>query len=537
MPRDAADNYIRKTAPHLTYVRDVPPDVRAVIGKTRWKISLKTAVRRDALKQARRLSDQHDAEIEAARAPKLAPVDTLSPEQRKTIEEAGGLSAYLDWLNARALKAGQINDRADTLRELVADQAGTPDRADDPHVDIDWARAKTSALDAERKAIEAHLAREAPIVSRVGVQPAQHPFLADAMRAGLTDPDTITLMGVFERWRAHKRPTAWEQYEYPVRLFEDLHGPLPLKQLTKAHVREFRDMVSKLPRGGAPEWKRLKLQDMLRRADERNLPRIGESTAAKYFRSLKTIFGFAVSDGYIVDNPADGIKFMTPRRKVADLRRGKRRSLTPDEIERMLSAAESEWADKPEEIWFVRLLVFSGARPEEIAQLAPRDIKTTRGIQYLTIHDEGENKLKSLSASRVIPVHPRLQELGFNEFVESRKAAPYLFGFKANEKGRRYAAFQRRLVNLMRGPAKIKDRRAVPYSLRHAFKDSMRLIQAPEEIVERIMGHSTPERSVARGYGSLDSMLQVLSPWMAKVSPLDSARAANQLLDDGPGDD
>lgn len=60
----------------------------------------------------------------------------------------------------------------------------------------------------------------------------------------------------------------------------------------------------------------------------------------------------------------------------------------------------------------------------------------------------------------------------------------------------------------------------------------MRLIQAPEEIGERIMGHKHPEREVSRGYGSIDAMVELLAPWMAKVDPLNKARPVSEFEDD-----
>lgn len=99
------------------------------VGKTRWKISLGTASRNDALKQVRRLADEHDAIIAEARAPKIDPLETLSPQQRQVIDDAGGVSGYLAWLNARALESGQMQIEADQLRQWAAEKPRCPTEA------------------------------------------------------------------------------------------------------------------------------------------------------------------------------------------------------------------------------------------------------------------------------------------------------------------------------------------------------------------------------------------------------------------------
>lgn len=537
MARVTANNYVhqRSESNNFYYIRDVPKVARAVVGKPRWKISLDTQNRAEAIRRACRHRVEHDRLIEDAGTPKVEPIDRLSADDRKTIEDAGGVPAYVDWLEKRAFEAENHRSAAESLHEW-ANEAGPPDEIPDP----DWADSKSAGHTAERTAIESQIARNLPILNRLGLTPEKlaaenRPFLADAIKSGIVDPNTITLRGVLDRWKEQKKPTAPEQYEYPVRLFEDLHGPTAVKQVLIHHIREFRDAVQKLPRGGGARWATMTLQQMQQEAASNpKLPRIKENTAAKYFRSVKTIFSFAVEEGYIDASPAIAIKFHSIRKKISQSHSEKRRSMSPEDIETLLATIDAKWARKPDEIWFVRLWVYTGARPEELSQLAHRDVKQTKdGTPYLKIHDEGTNKIKSESSNRLVPIHPRLLELGFREFVETKKAEPYLFSFDPNKKGRRYANFQRRLSTLMSKHAKIVDPRVVPYSIRHAFKDSMRLVQAPEEVVERIMGHASPEHAVARGYGNPDQVV-ILARWMAKVDPLDRVRTVSEVDETWP---
>lgn len=198
----------------------------------------------------------------------------------------------------------------------------------------------------------------------------------------------------------------------------------------------------------------------------------------------------------------------------------------------MLAAAEDKWAGKPENTWFLRLLIWTGARPEELAQLAARDSKRMAGHLCLHIHDEGENKLKNDASYRVVPIHPELLRLGLEAFVKAAKDRPLLFStVKADGRSRLYSRMGGRLRRLLRNGAKIGDPRVVPYSIRHSFKDSMRLTGAPEEVVERIMGHRSPERRVARGYGNPDQ-IPALAKWISTADPLDVRRVIADFEDE-----
>jgi integrase len=527
-----ADNYIRThpRSPFLWYVRDVPKDVRSIIGKTRWKQSLGTSSRLAALREADRLAARHHDEIEAARieAGSVDPASRLSSEERIAIGNAGGLKAYLAWLDSRANEALRKMDEADMWRE----------DAQDPHPespDTDDANARAFGLDAERREIERQIGANVGTLDRLGLtsvalRDRRHHALADSVSVR-PNRETMSLSSALEKWKAVKEPTTPEQYEYPVWLFEQLHGGMPLSEITEDHVRDFRDALRKVPTASGSKFKGMSLRNMIEYADRRDLPRLGETTAAKYFGSVKTIFRFAKLERYVESNPADGIGWHARKQKFSAARKRKRRSFAPAELSTLLEAAEKFWTGKNglENHWFLKLMIWTGARPEELSQLAPGDVRKVGDVLCLHLHDEGQNKLKSEAGVRIIPVHPSLLAQGFTEFVESRRTAPYLFtSLKADGRGRRYTRMGRRLTALMHTRAKFTDPRLVPYSARHAFKDACRLAGAPEEVQEVIMGHASPERAVARDYGD-GGQVAVLDKWMRTIDPLDRRRTVSEF--------
>jgi integrase len=73
--------------------------------------------------------------------------------------------------------------------------------------------------------------------------------------------------------------------------------------------------------------------------------------------------------------------------------------------------------------WLFLLALTTGARLEEVGQAAIADVKTRDGIRYIDIDDYVENdseeskSLKTPNSRRLLPIHDRLMELGFERYL------------------------------------------------------------------------------------------------------------------------
>lgn len=523
MGRQTATNYVkyRKGSKVPEYDRDVPVDIRRIVGKAKWKKSLRGLSLDDANAEARRLASEHDAIIAAARGGD--PIDRSHPLGTTALDLAGDVDGYLEWINERARDAMRLADEAASWREHASENGPAHDIADP-----DWAAGKAVSLDAERFEIRRQIARDLPHFRAIGVTPAELRrkrlfAAADVFEANPRDPETITLSGVLEAWKEANEPVAPEQYEYPVKLFEEFHGALPIKEITTAHVRDFRSALLKMPPASGGKFDGLTMQQIIQKADVENLKLLKVSTASKHFRCLKAIFQFAQEDGFIGTNIAAGIKYRGPKEKYAEAKKVRRRTFSPAELETLFKAASTApWRDGEENMWFLRLLTYTGARPEELAQLSAQDIFTIGKHVCISLHDEGDNHMKNPSSVRKVPVHPELLRLGFEEFRKSAENRSYLFStLEPDGRGRRYGRMRNCLTRLINGKVSA-DPRLVPYSLRHTFRNTMENTDAPEWVIEGIMGHSNPEHKTGRGYG--DQQVAKMAEWIAKADPFDKNR-------------
>jgi integrase len=133
----------------------------------------------------------------------------------------------------------------------------------------------------------------------------------------------------------------------------------------------------------------------------------------------------------------------------------------------------------------------------ELAQLTDQHIREHDDVSYICFDES--MRLKTPACVRSIPVHGKLIELGFLDYVASRKGRLFP-GITQHSSGRfsdaPSKAFRRHLEALG-----IKRPKLSFHSLRHNFADRFKIDASREvETRERLLGHDVP--GVAGRYGS-----------------------------------
>lgn len=503
---------------NLRYERDVPPDLRKVLGKDgrekrRWRHSLGTGVVRDARIKAAAYTHKYDLLIQTERA-KLR----LGPEETARVEEAGGSKAFLEDVEERRRDVAKKRGDAEWMRSMAGIDGWAPDLSDPFAVAAneifeatdgaaprqDDARAQIAGLVASAATVEESLARDAALAAKLGAA-AETVAALDDLRKGA---DALTLRDVFDRWVKERTPRSSDQYSTAVRHFDGASGKLLIGQIDKVRVREFRDYLAK------------------------HCNR--ETTGNKYLKCLRGILQFAVDKEIIEHNPAAAVKWQWKKRSFAEIKDEAIRSFAVDEVRQLLAASDSLPKHDPRQqdvAWFVRLSLWTGARPEELAQLTPGDIGDDGGVRFLRIHDREHRHVKNRPSVRDVPIHKELIDRGFLSFVDSRRKRGLLFYVKPNKDDRYYPSISKRVARLMRKSAGITDTRAVFYSGRHTMVDCLRLIGTPAYVEDRLVGHQSPGRRVADGYGG--AQLPELNRWLQLVDLFDVKRTGAGFTGEG----
>ena len=142
----------------------------------------------------------------------------------------------------------------------------------------------------------------------------------------------------------------------------------------------------------------------------------------------------------------------------------------------------------------------TGMRIAEAFGLQPEDIKLDDEIPYIWIRPHEGYSLKTRSSERKIPL-----------------VGASLLAFKEFPKGFEHTGNPDSFSNTVNKLLASHNLRPTPkhsiYSLRHTFKDRLRDIEAPEEIIDDLMGHKKSGPKYGRGH-KLETKLK----WLHKIA-------------------
>jgi len=563
--------------------RAVPADLKKIIGKTAIKQSLRTKDVTEAKRRAHPLAIKADAEFETARKRLAAPHcseltaaeieqlagaylhqrlaeddaprikgskedDDLYKALKAQVEAAGGVGNFSDeeataevGLSERAYekRAEAVEVVLPGLKEklargdtrIVTDEVDAflhiyginLDRRSASYRELSFAFLKTAvkANEAVARRLGGELVDTPPAPSA--------PVIASSLSA---KQDGMDLLSMFEKWLAERNPVPKTVLDFTtaVRRFTELHGNLPVHEITKPHVRAYKDALRRLPRALSGEMRQMTLPQLLDRlaaatpAAEGTTLRAG--TVNKAVGALETLFHWISNQGYLDDhpswsNPAADMKMHDP----ADVDLG-RLPYEPEDLSVIFNSPVFQDGDRPTggggaaAKWLPLIALFSGARLEEIGQALVADVKQQDGVVYLdinTLDKQAGKRVKNLSSRRKLPLHPELIRCGLLGYVEDRRRAggerlfPELRPSVSGQVTGNWSKWWGRYTDGLG----IIDPRKVFHSFRHAFKDACRSARIEEELHDALTGHTSA--SVGRGYGN-GVPLEVLAEEITKVS-------------------
>jgi integrase len=359
--------------------RRVPSDLAAIVGKVEITRALGTSERREAERLCR---------IESVK------LDT-------------------EWSELRAASHAKraITRASDTARTTVRKRAAEDQqRAFEEAQDYYYKHVKDEGVEeAERERFEEDVARQAAVLreaQKLAAQPADAitPPKSAKPAASRTSKAVRLLPDVIDAWAKERQPQARtvQIAERCARRFREMVGPLPVATIQRTHVIAFKDAL---------------LKD-------------GQTAVNtdKILTMLSTLLSYAHDQGWLAANPAKGVKVGT--------RSNAKAARLPFDLPALklifgspIYTAHARPAGGAGEAsyWLPLLALYTGARLEELAQLAPGDVRETpytdasgarRTCWTISITDIGEGQeVKTASSRRRVPVHPDLIALGFIQYA------------------------------------------------------------------------------------------------------------------------
>jgi len=306
-----------------------------------------------------------------------------------------------------------------------------------------------------------------------------------------------------------------DEYEAVVLKFIELFGDLPVDQIDRQTIQDYRMLLQELPSKGEG-IRGLSARQQIERAKAEGLPTLQATTIKTRLRILSAILGFAIQLGFINENPVStsGVATRLAKSIAKSSSAQRRKDYTREELKKIFSSplyTSAGWAPPRKDLgkalyWIPLLALYTGARREELAQLFVRDVRRgSEGIAYLSILETGDDEertVKNAGSRRAVPIHPDLISLGFLEYVEGLPANGQVFPQLApTEDGWYGKAFGKHWTKYLRGVAKLESSAPPSHGFRHTFKTLCREVGIPEDVHDALTGHS--DGSVSRDYGSM----------------------------------
>jgi len=305
-------------------------------------------------------------------------------------------------------------------------------------------------------------------------------------------------------------------------LCEHFGDSMPVEKIGPQLMTELFDFLDTLPSHAAQRYAGKSLKEAAILAAQAKAPRLmGHRTKANYHGRIVAMFEYARELEIIEKNPAN-TKTLQDRFHVE--KKSERPPFTVEEMNLIFKAPlftgckddERGWSNagpnRPRRgrYWVPLLAMFNGLRCNEACQLELSDVLTVEGVPCIRVtdetdDDEGKRKsVKNMTSKSTVPIHPRLIEMGFLEFVKTRTVAGdviQLFPELPRNREGRYADifskwFRRFLTKTIEG----REVKASFHSFRHSFRDAERLAKINPDIALRL-GRWAAENSAANAYG------------------------------------
>ena len=283
------------------------------------------------------------------------------------------------------------------------------------------------------------------------------------------------------------------------KFLEIIGGDKPVQEITKGQCRQYKETLLKLPRSMTAKDRQKTVSDLLSTLPAPGKYKtLGASTINKYLHNLSHLFAWAKGQGfYEGENPVDGLIINKRQHGTKE----KRKPFTDEDLALIFGDEFKEQRVKrPERYWVLLILLFTGARREEAAQLLVSDVKEHDGIWYFDITPDEElgersgeprKKLKTQGSKRRVPIHSKLLEFGFLRYVEETKKGRHSRLFYQLEKNRNgYGDAVGKWFGRHLNKIGITDPAKVIHSFRHTVVTRLTAAGVPQDMREVIVGHA-----------------------------------------------
>ena len=219
------------------------------------------------------------------------------------------------------------------------------------------------------------------------------------------------------------------------------------------------------------------------------------------FGSIKAVVNFVILEqGLTCSNPFNGVYLHS------DNSSKKRKPIATNN----LKAIQAKCLELDDDLrHLVSLISDTGMRLSEATGLMNSDINLDCDYPHIVITPYPHRSLKTLSSERIVPLVG--QSLWAARRIIETSTSIYCFPRYTSSSGcnaNSASAAINKWIKTVAGPE------AVIHGLRHSFRDRLRAVEAPSEVIDQLGGWSL--KTVGQGYGE-GYKVEILSKWLEKI--------------------
>jgi integrase len=420
------------------------------------------------------------------------------------------MTAQLDAAEAALVFPGQTEDDLEGTTFSLQDQLESTEQ------DLKWNRfgpirgdalalLGVTALDEDseafrilcRRLLEAkHDALWAELNARRG-EPLRRPQLthvATYAPPAAAKPATPMLSAAFasfndtEGTRRAWRPKTRMDHLQVQRVLLDFLGDKPVGEVTKDDLRNFYAMIRQAPVTRSPQYKGMTIPQLVEATRGRDIPRLAaKSINGRYLSVLKSFFNHAERADWCVKSPAVVLEPM----KVVPTG-SKDKGYGPEQLQTIFGGlrAAAEKSDRLGYYYLALLALHSGARLDEVAGLRCVDVRETDGHWCMHFDTEGGRALKNSASARIVPIHSRVIELGFLDYLRAQTGERLVGNLYADNAGKFGQPVTQFFAAHLTKVGVKKSRNQNFHSLRHTWRTAMDRAGVSEAHMDELGGWS-----------------------------------------------
>nr|WP_245582436.1 site-specific integrase [Neorhizobium lilium] len=331
-----------------------------------------------------------------------------------------------------------------------------------------------------------------------------------------------SIMELFENYARENprqiKPDTLAQARRDVGLFVEYVGStFPVHRIDKKAVREWKALLMRFPVKAkeSKAFEGMTLPQIVKHNETVGKPAINAKTVNRYLAGFSAFCTWLTNHGYLQQNPAADMFLKKSKEKTT-------KPFSVDDMNKLFksplfagcqSAAEWRLIARPGNVkirdhryWVPLIMLYSGARPAEIAQLSLDDVRQEHGhwIFHITTEGDGDKSVKTEGSMRVVPVHQELVKLGFLDYHAGMKKAGQgrLFPLaERNARGQMIADYSREFGRYLIKLGMKEGRGLSLYSFRHGAADALRRAGHLDEQFGFILGHTSA--TITQRHGTL----------------------------------